>query len=222
MYFGSVVIIPLWLQSNMGYNSIWAGIAVAPIGIVPMLFSLWIAKLISRFESIPLLGVGFILFALSCFYTSYLDTDVSLFVVGLSRLFFGCGLYFFISPLFALSFADIPIEKMPSAAGLFHFVRTMVGGFGTSIFTTLWIRRTAYHHATVGENLTQFSPMTKNLFEQLSDIGLVGKKGLAQADLILSNQAAVLAINDCFWVMGWAFLALLVFLPFGYKKRPLA
>ena len=83
----------------------------------------------------------------------------------------------------------------------------------------MWIRRTAYHHQTIGENLTAFSFQTKNYLNQLAQLGLEGKKGLAQMNNVLNDQSAMMAINDCFWVMGWTFLALLLFLPFGYKKR---
>ena len=219
LYFGSVVLIPLWLQTNMGYNSIWAGIAVAPIGIVPLLFSLWIAKWVTRFGSIPLLFISFLLFALSCFYTAFFDTDVDLFTIALSRVLLGCGLFFFITPLFSLSIQNIPEDKLPSATGIFHFIRAMVGGVGTSLFTTLWIRRSAYHHQSVGENLTLFSRQTQSFFSQLSQWGLEGKRALAQLNEILNNQAAMLAINECFWVMGWTFIALIFFLPFGFTLR---
>jgi len=219
IYFGSVVLVPLWLQTNMNYTAIWAGIAVAPIGIVPLVFSMFIGKLINRFGIIPLLFVSFCLFAWSCFYTAFFDTDVTLFLIGLSRAFLGCGLFFFITPLFSLSVQDISQERLPSSTGVFHFVRAMVGGVGTSVFTTMWIRRTAYHHQTIGENLTAFSPQTNSFLAQLSQLGLEGKKALAQMNDTLDVQSAMLAINDCFWVMGWTFLALLLFLPLGYKKR---
>lgn len=221
IYFGSVVLVPLWLQTNMNYTAIWAGIAVAPIGIVPLVFSIWIGKLVNRFGTVPLLFISFCLFAWSCFYTAFFDTDVTLFFIGLSRLFLGCGLYFFITPLFSLSIQNISEEKLPSSTGIFHFVRAMVGGIGTSVFTTMWIRRTAYHHQTIGENVTAFSSETKSFLAQLSQLGLEGKQGLGQMNMILNNQSAMLAINDCFWVMGWTFIALILFLPFAYKKKEL-
>lgn len=219
IYFGSVVLVPLWLQTNMNYTAIWAGIAVAPIGVVPLLFSPFIAKVVNRFGVISLLFVSFCLFAGSCFYTAYFDTDVTIFLIGFSRLLLGCGLFFFITPLFSLSIQNISPEKLPSAAGIFHFVRSLVGGIGTSVFTTMWIRRTAYHHQTIGENLTLFSYETKTYLQQLAQRGLEGNKGLVQLNQVLNDQSAMMAINDCFWVMGWTFLALLVFLPLGYRKR---
>jgi DHA2 family multidrug resistance protein len=219
VYFGSVVLVPLWLQTSMNYTSIWAGIAVAPIGIAPFVFGPLMGKAMTRYGTTVLLGLCFILFAVSCFYTAYFDTDVDLPHICFSRFLLGCGLIFFIAPLFALSMQDVPQEKLPSATGVFHFVRAMAGGIGTSIFTTLWIRRSAFHHAIVGENLTTFSAQTASYLDQLGEAGLHGKKALEQMNVVLNQQADILSINDCFFLMGWIFIALMIALPLARKKK---
>ncbi len=220
IYFGSFVLIPLWLQQSMNYTSIWAGVSVAPIGIAPTLFSFFIAKLLPRTGAGFLLTLSFILFAFSCFYTvNILDTDIDLFHVGLSRFFLGCGVAFFIIPVFSLSVQDVPAQKLASAMGIFHFIRALFGGIGTSVFTTMWIRRSEYHHATVGENVTSFSQQTNQFFDRLGELGLYGKQALTQMNELLNNQASVLAINDCFYFMGWLFFALLLSIPFCWTKK---
>ena len=98
IYFGSVVLVPLWLQTSMNYTSIWAGLAVAPIGIVPFLIGPFVGKIVNKFGVTPLLGLSFIFFSFSCFYAAYFDTDVDFWHVGLSRFMLGCGLVFFITP----------------------------------------------------------------------------------------------------------------------------
>lgn len=219
IYFGSVVLVPLWLQTSMNYTSIWAGLAVAPIGIVPFIIGPYMGKAINKFGIAPLLGLCFILFAISCFYTAYFDTDVDFWHIGFSRFLLGCALVFFITPLFALSLRDVPEHKLASATGIFHFVRAMAGGIGTSIFTTMWVRRSAYHHARVGESLTPFSDQTTSYLNQLETLGLKGQKALEQMNVALGNQADMLSINDCFFLMGWAFLALLIILPMSRQRK---
>lgn len=219
IYFGSIVLIPLWLQTSMNYTSIWAGIAVAPIGIAPILFSEFIGRLLTKWGHTILLALSFVLFSISCFYTAFFNTHVDIWEIAFSRFLLGCGLLFFITPLFTLSIQDMPNPKLASATGTFHFVRAMSGGIGTSIFTTMWIRRTAYHHATVGENLTVFSPQTTSYLKQLGNLGLHGKKALEQMNMTLEQQAQILAINDCFYLMGWIFLALMFLLPLAKKKK---
>jgi DHA2 family multidrug resistance protein len=219
IYFGSVVLIPLWLQTSMNYTSIWAGLAVAPIGIVPLIFGTSVGKLLTKYGHMTLLGICFIFFSLSCFCTAYFDTDIDFWHIGFTRLLLGCALLFFITPLFAMSVQDVPEAKLPTSTGIFHFVRAMVGGVGTSVFTTMWTRRSAYHHATVGENLTVFSPQTTSYLDQLGDLGLHGTKALEQLNDTLGQQSDVLAINDCFYLMGWIFLGLILFLPLCRTKK---
>ena len=219
IYFGSVVLIPLWLQTSMNYTSIWAGIAVAPIGIAPFLLGPLMGSAVNKYGHTLLLGICFILFAVACFYTAYFDTDVDIWHIGFSRFLLGCAMVFFITPLFALSVQDVPQEKLASSTGIFHFVRAMSGGIGTSIFTTLWIRRSAFHHARVGESLTAYSSQTASYLDQLSGVGLHGQKALAKINVDLTQQADMLSINDCSFMMGWIFLILLLVLPFGRKKK---
>lgn len=222
IYFGTVVLIPLWLQTYMGYNAIWAGIAVCPIGIAPLLFSLFMSKLVTRYGCLRLLAVCFILLAISCFYTAYFTVQVDIQHVLISRFLLGCGIVFFITPLFSMSVQNIPTETLPQSTGIFHFVRALSGGIGTSIFTTLWIRRSAYHHERIGSTLTPFSDNATNLFSSLEKQLLLSKeKALGIANDMVDAQASLLALNDCFYLMGWIFLALLLLLPIAKTKKRL-
>ena len=219
IYFGSVVLIPLWLQENMGYTAIWAGVAVCPIGIAPLLFANFSGKLVTKIGSIIPLAICFILFAISCFYTAYLDTDVDIYVIGFSRFLLGCALVFFITPLFSLSVRDLTEDKLASGTGMFHFVRAMMGGVGTAVFSTVWIRRSIYHHQVLGESVTPFAPQANMYFDKLNGLGIEGNQALEVMNRVVDNQAAVLAINDCFYLMGWIFLSLLILLPLGKRKK---
>ncbi|MBS0653480.1 MAG: MFS transporter, partial [Verrucomicrobia bacterium] len=219
IYFGSVVLIPLWLQENMGYTAIWAGLAVCPIGIAPMLFADMSGRLVNKIGSVIPLGICFVLFAISCFYTAFFDTDVDIYVIGFSRFLLGLALVFFITPLFALNVRDIPNEKLASGTGMFHFVRAMMGGVGTAVFTTMWVRRSAYHHQVLGESVTPFAPQANLYFDKLNDLGFEGTQALEITNTVVNNQAAVLGINDCFWLMGWIFLSLMILLPLGRRKK---
>ncbi|MFS8563784.1 MAG: hypothetical protein LVR00_05495 [Rhabdochlamydiaceae bacterium] len=160
--------------------------------------------------------LGVVCFILSSFYPTLFDTNIDFFHIALSRFFFGIGVTLFITPAFALSLQDIPSPSLPSATGLFHFVRAMVGGFGTSIFTTLWERRTSYHHEVLGEHATPFSWQTNEMLTDLSTQGLKGQEGLAALNVIVDQQAAMLGLNDCFYIMGWVFIFLIPILSAFY------
>ncbi len=220
VYFGSVILIPLWLQEYMRYTPIWAGIAVAPIGIVPVLFTWAIGKLTPKIGNIPPLGISLIFFSLSCFATCYFNTQVDIWHVAASRLIFSVGLLFFIVPLFGLTIRDVPQEKYPQATGMFHFVRAMMGGVGTSIFTTMWIRRSAFHHSNQVAAVLPSRPVVAEFYTDLSSLGLPAEQAQGIINELATNQAAVLGLNDCFYLMGWIFIAMLAILLLGLPKKP--
>ncbi len=219
-YFGSVILIPLWLQEYMGYTAPWAGIAIAPIGFMPFLFGWAIARYVPRFGTPPFLFIALLFFSASCFWVSYFfDTDIDIFHVGISRFLMGFGMLFFITPLFILATQDIPEAQLPNSTGLFHYVRVIAGGFGTSGFVTLWTRRTIFHHERICESITAFSTQTKRLFHTLASNNISGNAALQMASNEIDKQAAVLALNDCFYLMGWIFLLLTMFLPLARKVK---
>lgn len=218
IYFGSVVLIPLWLQVNVGYTGTWAGLAVAPLGLAPLFLAPFNPIIIARIGIIRTLIISFALFCAACFYNAYFTPQVDFYHIGLSRFFFGIGIAFYITPLMLLVVSEIPHEQLANATGIFHFVRAMVGGIGTSVFVTLWQRRTIFHHERIGSNVTQFSQPTADTLATLAQHNLSPKASLAALNIELDNQSALLAINDSFYLMAWVFIGLIVFLILGFIK----
>jgi MFS transporter, DHA2 family, multidrug resistance protein len=203
IYFGSIVLVPLWLQEYMGYDAVWAGIAVCSIGIGPFLLSLT-GPYVMRKIGIPMtLILSFSIFSGACFYTAYFTPQVDVQTIFFSRLIFGLAMIYYINPLIQLSVSEIPNTSLPSATGIFHFVRSMVGGIGTSVFTTLFQRRTIFHHHQVGSVLTPYNPLLAPTMDE---------KSRALLNNGLDVQASMLAINDAFFLMGWLFIGLIVLL----------
>jgi DHA2 family multidrug resistance protein len=203
IYFGTIVLVPLWLQEYMSYNAEWAGFAVCTLGIAPLFLTMSTPKIMKKIGFLKTLLISFFIFAIACFYTSFFTTDIDVLHIALSRFFFGIGFAFYINSMISLSVQDIPKEKLPSATGIFHFVRSMVTGVGTSVFTTLWIRRTIFHHERIGSALTPFNPMTPPVADPQS---------LALLNEAVDKQAAILAINEAFYLMAGLFLALIAVL----------
>jgi MFS transporter, DHA2 family, multidrug resistance protein len=203
IYFGTIVLVPLWLQEYMGYTAEWAGFAVCTLGIGPVFLTLLTPKIAAKIGYEWTFLISLVIFCISCFVNAFFTTAVDLFHIALLRFFFGLGFMAYISPLLTISIRDVPVEKLPSATGIFHFVRAMFGGVGTSVFTTLWIRRTIFHHERVGASLTPFNPFTP------PDTGAAS---LEQLNASLDQQAALLALNDAFYLMGWIFAGLIVLL----------
>ncbi|HSX25696.1 MAG TPA: DHA2 family efflux MFS transporter permease subunit [Chlamydiales bacterium] len=201
IYFGTIVIVPLWLQEYMGYDAVNAGIAVSALGIGSLLLGFLTPIAIRKIGNLMTLLIGFIIFGAACFYTAYFTTAVDMRHIAFSRFFFGLGFGFYIAPLIGMSVQDVPMEQLPNATGIFHFIRAMVGAIGTSVFVTLFQRRTIFHHHQVGNYMTLSNPV----MPQTSNVS-----DLAQLNDLLDQQAALLAINDAFFLMGWCFVALIV------------
>jgi DHA2 family multidrug resistance protein len=203
IYFGTVVLVPLWLQEYMDYTAEWAGFAVCALGIGPIFLTMVSPRLINKFGYLLTLMASFVIFGIGCFLTTFFTTDIDLYHIALTRFIFGLGFVCYIGPLISMSVQHIAAQDLPNATGIFHFFRSMFGGIGTSVFTTLWLRRTYFHHERIGANLTPFNPVTPQAADQAS---------LAQLNNSLDKQAAILALNDAFYLMGWLFVGLVVLL----------
>jgi DHA2 family multidrug resistance protein len=196
----------------MNYTAEWAGIAVCFLGIAPIFFSQLTPKMMNFLGNLPTLLGAFLIFGIACFYTAFFNTAVDFAHVSFSRFLFGFGFIFYIAPLQSICVAEIPKEDLANATGLFHFFRAIMSGVGTSVFTTLWQRRTIFHHHQIGEVLTRFNPITPSLLDS---------KEKALLNRALDQQAAMLAINDVFWLMGWLFFLLLLLMGgyFLYSRK---
>lgn len=217
IYFASTVTIPLWLQTEQDYTPFWAGVAVAPVGLAPVLLSTTVGRTMKYFDLRLLSALSFFIFSLGFFYQANFTTEVNLTTLMLARFYQGFGMVIFFLPLIQLSLANIPQEKFPHATGLYNFIRILVGsGFGTSLTIELWTRLEIFHHARLAESLTPFNhrvqlliDTVKNDFPDLSPNAMS-----ALLDRQVEQQAFMLATNDISWLGAWLFILLipLVFL----------
>jgi MFS transporter, DHA2 family, multidrug resistance protein len=220
LFFGSTVTIPLWLQTEQDYTPLWAGIATAPIGIIPFLFSTTVGGNLKNVDIRKVAALSFLLFSLSFFYQSNFTTQVSLAHLMLARFLQGFGLLFFFLPIVQIALSGIPEARYASASGLFHFIRILVGsGFGTSLSIEAWTRLEIFHHARLAEAVTIYRPLTTRFYDFLADysphfthhvINQVIDRGIEQ-------QAFMLATNDLSWLAGWIFL-LMIPIPFFCRR----
>ena len=212
LFFGSTVVIPLWLQTEQGYTAVWAGIAVAPIGIIPVLFSSTVGKYMGYLDPRKLAAMSFFIFALSFFYQSTFTTDVDIKTIMLARLIQGVGVTIFFLPLVQISLGNIPSQKYASASGVFNFLRILVGsGFGTSLAVYLWSRLEIFHHSRLTEFPTVYNPLTTQFYDFLRQQGSHFTDGVINRilDQGIEQQAYMLSTNDIAWLSGWLFILMI-------------
>jgi MFS transporter, DHA2 family, multidrug resistance protein len=188
LYFGTLVITSLWLQSYMSYTALWAGAALAPIGIIPVFLCIPLARFLNRFPKEGVL-LAFFLFLITFFICTLLTPQSDFQMIALTRFLLGFPYSLFFAAATLLSMQDIQKTQLPKAMGLFHFCRAFSGGAGTSLTLYLWNRRTIFHHFHLIEKI-QTEPVI------FKEEGLLKKQLLNQA---VDIQASLLAINDIFW-----------------------
>nr|MBA3812832.1 DHA2 family efflux MFS transporter permease subunit [Caulobacteraceae bacterium] len=137
-FFSSVVLIPLWLQTNMGYNATWAGRAVAPQGILAVIMSPIVARLTTKVDIRLLVSFGVLVMAAVSFWRTSFASDITFWGVALPQLALGFAVPFFFIPLIGLALGSVNPAETASAAGLMNFTRTTAGAFAVSITTTAW------------------------------------------------------------------------------------
>jgi DHA2 family multidrug resistance protein len=215
VYFGGVVILPLWLQTQMNYTPTWAGLVTAPLGIIPVMLSPFMGRIMNYIDLRIIVSIGFTVFATCSFWQSSLSTDVGPTTIALIRLIQGIGSPCFFIPLITILFSGLPDKSVASAAGLSNFLRILAGSFGTSISVTLWAHREAVQQSKLVEYVTSYDVPLHNAITQLQSLGFTLKASYAQIYAMVTNQSYMLATNDIFWLSGYIFISLIILIWFA-------
>jgi DHA2 family multidrug resistance protein len=209
LFFGNVVLLPLWLQQYMGYTATWAGLVTAPVGVLAILLSPAVGKAVGRTDPRWLATVAFLGFAGVLWMRSYFNAQADFVTILIPIVLQGAAMAFFFIPLQAIIFAGLPPERMPSAAGLSNFARITAGAVGTSLFTTLWESRANLHHAQLAESVNPGNVAAMQTLGQLEARGMSRDQVLALINRTLDQQAYTMAVTDLFYVSALLFLALI-------------
>ncbi len=215
IFFSSVVILPLWLQTQMGYNATWAGIVTSPLGVLPVFLSPLVGKLLGKIDARIIAWFGFLVFSICSYWLSNFNTDVDFTHIALIRFIQGLGAATFFVPLVAILLGGLPDSRLASAAGLSNFLRILGGSFGTSISVTLWDRREALHQSHLVENINAANPISLEALARLQELGYSQQAAYAKMQLVVVNQAYMLATNDIFYVSAIIFFLLSFFICFA-------
>jgi DHA2 family multidrug resistance protein len=209
LFFGNVVLLPLWLQQYMGYTATWAGLATAPVGLLAIILSPWVGKNVHRIDPRKLATVAFTGFGLVLWMRSYFNAQADFETILIPTVLQGAAMAFFFIPLQAILFSGLPPERMPSAAGLSNFVRITAGAVGTSLFTTLWESRAALHHVQLSESVNRGNSAAMQTLEQLTGSGMSNEQALATINRTLDQQAYTMAVTDLFYLSALLFFVLI-------------
>jgi len=217
LFFGNVVLLPLWLQQFMGYTATDAGMIMAPVGLLALVFSPVVGKTIATVDPRRYATLAFVVFALVLWMRSRFNTQADFATIMVPTIIQGVAMAFFFIPLITITLAGLAPDRIPAASGLTNFVRITAGAVGTSISTTLWEDRAALHHANLAEHVGPGSHAVQAALSGLASAGLTPEQALAQVNRLVDQQAFMMAANDIFWGSAVLFL---VMIPLVWLTHP--
>jgi len=207
-FFAATVIVPLWLQTQMGYTQTWAGLMVMPFGLLAMLFAPFVGRGIQRYDVRIIASTGFCIFSVVSFMRAGFDLTADPWAIALPAFVQGAANVMFFLPLTALALSGLPPERIPAATGLNNFMRFTFGAFGASAGVTLWDDRTRLHRAHLVEHVTAYDPAADQAYAALQSAGMDAGQALAQLERMVDAQARMMGTIDIFWLSGWMFIGL--------------
>jgi len=215
--YGSIVLIPIWLQTLIGYSAVTAGFTMMPRGLGSMVGMPIIGTILPRFDARKVLVVGLLLGAASTYRLSQLNLDVGYWDLFWPQFVQGFGLGCIFVPLTTISMAHVPREGMGNATSLFNLMRNLGGSVGISVLTMLNTRYQQKYTNILGSHVNATSPATQQWFASLRGLYLSTGSGPGLADRraygalfgMVQQQAAMRSFLDLFFIITAVFLLMI-------------
>lgn len=208
VFFGSIVLLPLWLQSTMGYTATDAGLVTAPTGLLAILLTPIIGRALAKHDPRFFVTGAFLVFALVCYMRAGFSTTADMRTLMIPTIIQGAAMAAFFVPLTAITLSGLAAHQIPAASGLSNFLRLTAGAFGTSIATTTWENRAVLHHAQLTEVARPGAPAFDQTMNTLQNAGMSQSQALGTIDRMIDTQAFTMSALDVFWVSAGTFLLL--------------
>ncbi len=201
-FFGTIVILPLWLQSNMGYTATWAGYATGIMGIFAVVSAPMVGKLVERHDPRLIVCIGIVGLAFTTLWRMSFTPETTFPQMAWPTLLTGPFMVMFFVPVTGLAMASVAPDEQANAAGLSNFTRTLAGAFATSLVQTGWFNAARANQAELAGAMTNGGHVID---------GLVGKgvprevavTGLTQ---VVEGQSLMLATLHMFGILAVVFL----------------
>lgn len=221
-YFGIIILIPLWLNLYTNYTVLWIA-ALVGIMAVAGLIAYFIFRGLVKAKVNPylIMAIASILFALSCYYSTFFNPDVDFLHLLIARFLSGLGIVFFFLPLIHLLTQGDEKERSSDTMTLLQVIRMSSSSLGAALYVILWIRRQSFFHERLGEGLNATSILTKDFFQRAqTEFHLTASQSVEQLNILLDREATSLALNDALCFMGYMSLCTLpLILISAYLRR---
>jgi len=223
--YGTTVLLPLLLQTLMGYTALLSGLVLSPGSLVVLIALPIVGRLTQVVEARWLVAIGLAITGFSLLHMAHFNLEIDFRTAVIAWTYSRLGMAFLFTPINVMAFYFIPKEKMNNATGIINLARNIGGSVGIANVTTMLARRAQVHQSTLVSHLTPLDPAytasvsgaSRFLMSQGSNPvqALNQAHGLVYGNLI--RQASMLAYIDSFWLLGLTFLAMIPFM-FLMKK----
>ena len=167
--FGAIVLLPMYVQTFLGYNAFLAGLVLGPGGLIMLVFLPMAGKLSARLDTRILLAFGLMVLAYASYRMRLFDLSIDFMTAVDSRIIQSIGMSFFFVPLATLTFLNIDTTNMNSATAFFNLIKNLGGSFGTSFVSTMLARREDFHQSRLSEHLTPYDMNCKEAMNSLQN-----------------------------------------------------
>ena len=224
--YGNLVLIPIWLQTLMGYPALEAGLAMAPRGLGSFIAMPIVGSLLRRADPRKMLVIGLVMASVTLFQLSALNLEAGYWDFFWPQFFQGIALAMLFVPLTTATMDPIPNEKMGNATSIFNLMRNIGGSIGIAASTTMVARNQQTNINRLGANVNMFDLRTQAMLESLRkslvakgiDPASASQKAQGLLFGLVQRQASILSFVTVFRLLGIVFLAVLPFL--FLMKRP--
>ena len=220
LYMGTLTLLPLVLQTHLGYTATWAGLAAAPVGILPVILSPLIGRFGARLDMRWLVTASFLVFAFTFHWRTNFYAGMDFGNVIWPQFWQGLGVAMFFMPLTAITLSHMKGPQIAAASSLSNFLRVFMGGVGVSIVTTTWEKREALHHTQLAEQITPYSHATREAVQGMMQAGMSEQQAYGSIVRSISQQGFIIGSNEIFWVGSVLFVLMIAVIwfakpPFG-------
>jgi MFS transporter, DHA2 family, multidrug resistance protein len=215
--YGSMVLLPVMLQTLLGYPPLQAGIAMAPRGIGSFFMMPITGLMTGRFDARKLLAAGLFIGGLTLLWLSVLNLQAGYWDIFWPQLLQGVGMSLLFVPLTTVSMDSIPREKMGNATSLFNLMRNIGGSIGIAATGTMLARNNQKTTSMLGSNVTAFDPSSQSILYQLragfmaagADITTATERAYAAVFGMVQQQATMVSFVSIFQLLGLLFIAII-------------
>lgn len=220
LFFATNLLLPLWLQQQLGYTATWAGLVSAPSGVVAIVLTSALTGFGGKIDARLLATVAFVAFGASYFMRADYTTYDDFFHFMAPLLIQGVAMSIFFMSMLSISLQGVPSERVPSATGISNFARITSGSFAASIITTAWDRRERLHQTRLADSSSPFSQVFGRAAHGLVGQGLTAHQADGAIARQLEGQAFLLSSIELFWICGWLSFAMIALVWLSRRPDP--